>query len=129
MKRTVRNGDEYHFDKGNKISVKKNYKILLLVFLGLLMAYLKHQRFRSYFKTKITVLSFIRVKTGNNHAFLRKNHARAIMGQRVPLWLLQKLNKLFVQPERAPVARKKIQFFADRSNPSISNPFFTKANG
>ena len=37
---------------------------------------------------------------------------RAIMEQRVPLWLLLKLNKLFAQPETAPVARKKIQFFA-----------------
>ena len=32
---------------------------------------------------------------------------RVIMGR-----LLQKLNELFVQTERAPVARKKIQFFA-----------------
>ena len=26
MKRTIRNGDEYHFEKGNKISVKKIHK-------------------------------------------------------------------------------------------------------
>ena len=51
--------------------------MLLLVFLGLLMAYVKHQRFRSYFKTKITALSLFGLK-------------RAII-----LHFWQKLNKLF----------------------------------
>ena len=72
MKRTIRNGDEYHFDKRNKISVKKrNHKLLILVFLGLLMAYLKRHRLRSYFKTNNCFI-IIWVKTGNNHAFFAK---------------------------------------------------------
>ena len=49
---------------------------------------------------------------------------RAIMGQRVPLWVLQKLNKLFVQPERAPVARKKIQFFATEQTHQSQTLFY-----
>ena len=71
MKRTITNGDEYHFEKGNKISVKKIHKMLLLAFLGLLMAYLKRHRLRSYFKTNNCFI-IIWVKTGNNHAFFAK---------------------------------------------------------
>ena len=77
MTRTVKKGDEYHF-----------HKILLLVFLGLLMAYLKHQRFRSYFKTKITALSFIRVNTDNNHAFFAKTKSHN--GTESPIMALAK---------------------------------------
>ena len=71
-----------------KFLSKKINKMLLLVFLGLLMAYLNHQRFRSYFKTKITALSFIRVKTDNNHAFFAK--AKSHNGTESPIMALVK---------------------------------------